>query len=318
MLHARSRLSAHRRLSLAVKECVDVWLFHAACSILHLLFPPATQESDRGSGPALARAHSLSPGWIFRGLLIPSAGAIGCLPASLFLAAPANWNLISWAPAFSRFCQLDRRIPPPPPGQDGVDSEDPTGAIRDLCSGSRFGVKLVVLHRVTVLIARGISMLNSVCFPTPWELVTYPLLEVWNSPGEDTYCSSFRIIGTWNRLLLHHKTPSHPRVLSGHPSASRAALSRGVSVWLLCLRLFFFFFEVVYQQICNVGQKFVFRSWGRQKESVKITRKHTLLPTVGVVLTISPDSLYKSRDFKSCCVREKQNKLCEADKADSK
>lgn len=114
MLHARSRLSAHRRLSLAVKECVDVWLFHAACSILHLLFPPATQESDRGSGPALARAHSLSPGWIFRGLLIPSAGAIGCLPASLFLAAPANWNLISWAPAFSRFCQLDRRIPPPP------------------------------------------------------------------------------------------------------------------------------------------------------------------------------------------------------------
>lgn len=134
---------------------------------------------------------------------------------------------------------------PPPPGQDGVDSEDPTGAIRDLCSGSRFGVKLVVLHRVTVLIARGISMLNSVCFPTPWELVTYPLLEVWNSPGEDTYCSSFRIIWTWNRLLLHHKTPSHPRVLSGHPSASRAALSRGVSVWLLCLRLFFFFWSCV-------------------------------------------------------------------------
>lgn len=222
----------------------DSFMLPAPSSTYCSLLRPrrAIEEVGRRS---LARAHSLSPGWIFRGLLIPSAGAIGCLPASLFLAALANWNLISWAPAFSRFCQLDRRIPPPPPGQDGVDSEDPTGAIRDLCSGSRFGVKLVVLHRVTVLIARGISMLNSVCFPTPWELVTYPLLEVWNSPGEDTYCSSFRIIGTWNRLLLHHKTPSHPRVLSGHPSASRAALSRGVSVWLLCLRLFFFFWSCV-------------------------------------------------------------------------
>lgn len=91
----------------------DSFMLPAPSSTYCSLLRPrrAIEEVGRRS---LARAHSLSPGWIFRGLLIPSAGAIGCLPASLFLAAPANWNLISWAPAFSRFCQLDRRIPPPP------------------------------------------------------------------------------------------------------------------------------------------------------------------------------------------------------------
>lgn len=96
----------------------DSFMLPAPSSTYCSLLRPrrAIEEVGRRS---LARAHSLSPGWIFRGLLIPSAGAIGCLPASLFLAAPANWNLISWAPAFSRFCQLDRRIPPPPRGRTG-------------------------------------------------------------------------------------------------------------------------------------------------------------------------------------------------------
>ena len=283
MHHARSCLSAHRRLSLAVKECVDVWLFHAACSILHLLFPPATQESDRGSGPALARAHShsLSPGWIFRGLLIPSAGAVGCLPASLFLAAPANWNLISWAPAFSRFCQLDRRVPPPPPpsGQDGVDSEDPTGAIQDLCSGSRFGVKLVVLHRVTVLIARGISMLNSVCFPNAVRVSHLSLVGGVKQPWGGHILQQFQ---DYRNMKSPSFTPWNtlPSPCSVWSSLRLASCSLPRRLCLVVMFEAFFFFEVVYQQICNVGQKFVFRSWGRQKESVKITRKHTLLQPI--------------------------------------
>lgn len=206
------------------------------------LFPPVAQESDRGSGLAGSRSHSLSPGWIFSSPQIPSAIGYWLLPLPLFLAAPANWNLISWAPALACFCQLDQRTTPP--GQDRLDIANPTRATQDLCSGSRF--KLVVLHGVAVLIARGISMLNLDCFPTQWELVTYPLLEVWSSPGEDKHCSSFRIIGTWNRLLLHHNTLP-PCVLSGHPSSSLAPLLRRI-----CLAVMYWGFLKLHTNKCGL------------------------------------------------------------------
>lgn len=223
------------------------------------LFPPVAQESDRGSGLAGSRSYSLSPGWIFSSPQIPSAIGYWLLPLPLFLAAPANWNLISWAPALACFCQLDQRTNPP--GQDRLDTVNPTRATQDLCSGSHF--KLVVLHGVAVLIVRGISMLNLDCFPTQWELVTYPLLEVWSSPGEDKHCSSFRIIGTWNRLLLHHNTLP-PCVLSGHPSSSLAPLSCGVSVWLLCTEAFWSCILTNLDCSCLQLNKCGFRSVGRQ------------------------------------------------------
>lgn len=78
------------------------------------LFPPVAQESDRGSGLASSHSHSLSPGWIFSSPQIPSAIGYWLLPLPPFLAAPANWNLISWAPALACFCQLDQRTTPPP------------------------------------------------------------------------------------------------------------------------------------------------------------------------------------------------------------
>ncbi len=125
------------------------------------LFPAAAQESDRGSGPELAQTLALSaPRWMFRGPLIPCAGAIGCFPASWL----HRLNGSSSVERLHSLASVGWISSQPPRGQDRVDTVNPTRATRDLRSGSRFGVKLVVLHRVTVLIARGISMLHLVCF----------------------------------------------------------------------------------------------------------------------------------------------------------
>lgn len=80
--------------------------------LLHspLLFPVVTQESDRGSGPKLARTPALLA--LGGYLEAPRSLLLGLLAASppLSLAALANWNLISWAPVLACFCQLDQRI----------------------------------------------------------------------------------------------------------------------------------------------------------------------------------------------------------------
>lgn len=141
--------------------------------------------------------------------------------------------------AISSVEHLHPLVPPtsiPPSRLDRLDAANPTRANQDLCFGS--------LLFCTVLIARGISLLNLLCFPAQWELVTYPLLEVWNSPGEDTHCSTSRIRGTWNRRLLHYNTLP-PHVPSGHPPPPPPPASLSCSISLLCLRLF----EVAYQQI---------------------------------------------------------------------
>lgn len=50
-------------------------------------------------------------------------------------------------------------------GQGGY-TGNPTRSVRGICARiPGFGVKLVVLHSVTVLIAGGISTLNLVCVP---------------------------------------------------------------------------------------------------------------------------------------------------------
>lgn len=113
LAHICFSVPCHLCIAHSTRGSVVLLLWHPlSCCLLNspLLFPPAAQESDRGSGLELAHTLAL----LARGgyLEAPRSLLLRLLAASppLSLAAPANWNLISWAPALVCFCQLDQQI----------------------------------------------------------------------------------------------------------------------------------------------------------------------------------------------------------------